>query len=136
MLSDAELKELLVHATTIAVVGAKDTPGQAVDTVGRYLMDAGYTVIPVHPKRQEVWGLKTFPSITAVDQPIHIVDLFRASQYCDEHATETTILRPLPLCFWMQLGVRNETAKQLLAKGPVKVVEDRCIMREHGRLFP
>ena len=36
--SDKELAALLGKVKTIAVVGAKDKPGQPVDRVGRYLI--------------------------------------------------------------------------------------------------
>lgn len=48
-LSDGRMCEFLTQARTIAVVGAKDKEGQPVDRVGKYLIQAGYQVIPVHP---------------------------------------------------------------------------------------
>ena len=55
--ADATLKELLAPGKTIALIGAKDRPGTDVDMVGRFLLNAGFRVIPVHPARAEVWGL-------------------------------------------------------------------------------
>ena len=63
--SDTELAALLGQVKTIAIVGAKDKPGQPVDRVGRYLIEAGFTVIPVHPKRTSVWGLAAYISAEA-----------------------------------------------------------------------
>mgnify|MGYP000680105523 CR=1 FL=1 len=48
-LSDGRMREFLTQARTIAVVGAKDKEGQPVDRVGKYLIQAGYQVIPVTP---------------------------------------------------------------------------------------
>lgn len=45
-LSDGRMREFLTQARTIAVVGAKDKEGQPVDRVGKYLIQAGYQVIP------------------------------------------------------------------------------------------
>lgn len=56
--SDTAIRTLLEESRVIAVIGAKDKAGQPVDDVGRYLMAAGYKVIPVHPVRQNVWGLR------------------------------------------------------------------------------
>lgn len=93
-LSDGRMREFLTQARTIAVVGAKDKEGQPVDRVGKYLIQAGYQVIPVHPIRKDVWSLQTYPSLAEVPFPVDIVNVFRAPQYCPDHARET--VAPLP----------------------------------------
>ena len=76
-LSDGRMREFLTQARTIAVVGAKDKEGQPVDRVGKYLIQAGYQVIPVHPIRKDVWGLQTtrLPSCVSLS---YIINVFRA----------------------------------------------------------
>ncbi|GAB7080798.1 CoA-binding protein [Megalodesulfovibrio paquesii] len=130
-----ELAALMRNARTIAVLGAKDKAGAPVDRVGRYLIAAGYTVIPVHPKRSNVWGLPTYPSLAEIPQPVDIVDLFRAPQYCPEHAQEVLALPSKPACFWMQSGIFSPEARQLLDGSGVAVVEDRCLMVDHQQLL-
>lgn len=132
--SDKELAALLGEVKTIAVVGAKDKPGQPVDMVGRYLIEAGFRVIPVHPKRATVWGLDAYPSLAEAPAPIDLVDLFRAPQYCPEHAREVLALASRPRCFWMQTGVTSPEAQNVLHGSGVFVVQDRCLMVEHRRL--
>lgn len=132
---DDEMRLLLREARTIAIIGAKDTPGQPVDRVGRYLMEAGYKVLPVHPKRKTVWGIPAFASLLQVEEPVHIVNLFRAPEYCPAHAREAQGLAPLPRLFWMQLGISSPEAAGQLARSGVRVVENACIMVEHARLF-
>lgn len=132
--SDQELAALLRQVKTIAVVGAKDKPGQPVDRVGRHLMDAGFTVIPVHPKRQSVWGLPAYPTLADVPVDIDLVDLFRAPEHCPEHAREVLALARRPRCFWMQSGIVSAEARALLSGSGVFCVEDRCLMVDHARL--
>ncbi|WP_303236936.1 CoA-binding protein [uncultured Bilophila sp.] len=134
-LSDDRMRTLLSEARTIAVIGAKDKPGQPVDRVGRYLIQAGYQVIPVHPTRKNVWGLETYTTLAEVPCPIDIVNVFRAPQYCPDHARETLALSPLPKLFWMQLGIVSPEASALVGKAGIAVVEDLCIMVEHNRLL-
>lgn len=133
--SHTELAALLAEVKTIAVVGAKDKPGQPVDRVGRYLIEAGFRVIPVHPKRTEVWGLKAYPTLGDIPEPVDLVDLFRAAEACPAHAGEFLRLAPLPRCFWMQSGIVSAEARAILAGQPVLVVEDRCLMVEHKNLL-
>lgn len=134
LINNQELTALLSEVKTIAVVGAKDKPSAPVDRVGRYLIEAGYNVIPVHPKRQNVWGLDTYRSIRDIPVPIDIVDLFRAAQFCPDHARECLELEKLPRCFWMQSGIFSPDSRQILGDRPITVIEDRCIMVEHKRL--
>ena len=130
------LRRLLTQVRVIAVVGAKDAPGQAVDRVGRYLIKAGYDVIPVHPVRKNVWGLTTYPTLADIPRPVDMVNVFRAPQYCPDPAREALAMSPRPKVFWMQLGIRSEEAAALLAEQGVIVVEDACLMVDHARVFP
>lgn len=130
-----ELAALLGEVKTVAVVGAVDKPGRPVDTIGRYLIAEGYDVVPVHPKRTGVWGLKTFRSLGDIDRPVELVNLFRNADFCPQHALETLELAPLPRCFWMQSGIISPAARELLAPKDILVIEDKCIMVEHRRLL-
>lgn len=134
MLFDDTLRDALRNVRTIAVIGAKDKAGQPVDMVGRYLIKAGYTVIPVHPVRKNVWGLPTYASILDIPMPVDVVNLFRASEFCLSHAEEVCRLATLPSVFWMQSGIRSQDAGRLMAEKGVRVVEDKCIMVELQRL--
>lgn len=135
MPTDERLRMFLREAKRIAIIGAKDKPGQPVDRVGRYLLDAGYRVLPVHPKRKAVWGLGASPSLADVDEPVDIVNVFRAPEHCPAHAIEALALSPPPRLFWMQLGIASPEAVALLARGGLPVVENACIMVEHAKLF-
>ena len=52
-----DMRSLLARARNIAIVGAKDKPGSPVDHVGRYLLNAGFNVKPVHAVRRQAWGI-------------------------------------------------------------------------------
>ncbi len=135
MFLDASLRDLLKQTKNIAIVGAKDKEGQPVDMVGRYLIAAGYTVYPVHPVRSTVWGLPTYKSVLTLPQPVDIINIFRASVYCAEHAKEILQLSWKPQCFWMQSGIHSPEAGKLLATKDIRIVEDMCIKTEHQRLL-
>ena len=121
-----ELAPLLREVKTIAVIGAVDKPGRPVDTVSRALIDMGYEVIPVHPKRTGVWGLDTYPSVRDIPVRVDLVDVFRAPQFCADHAREVLAMDPLPRVFWMQEGITSPEAREILAESGITVVENRC----------
>src|SRR6516162_2717724 len=60
---------------SVAVIGATENPG----TVGRTLLwnlvtsPFGGTVYPVNPKRPSVLGVKAYPSVTAIPEPVDLV---------------------------------------------------------------
>ena len=135
MLDDRLMRAMLGESRSIAIIGAKDKPGQAVDRVGRYLLEQGYRVVPVHPVRKTVWGLPAFATIAELPEPVDIINLFRAPEYCPGHAQEVLTLGWKPKVFWMQLGIRSPEARQALAETGITVVEDSCIMVEHARLL-
>lgn len=132
--SDQELAALLGQVKSIAIVGAKDKPGQPVDRVGRSLIDAGFRVIPVHPKRAVVWGLPAYPSLADIPEPVDLVNLFRNAEACPEHARETLALASRPKCFWMQSGIVSLEAEAILQGSGIALVQDRCLMVDHARL--
>ncbi|NCC25289.1 MAG: CoA-binding protein [Deltaproteobacteria bacterium] len=130
-----ELAALLREVKTVAVLGAKDKPSQAVDRVGRYLLDHGFTVVPVHPVRTMVWGLEAYPSLGEVPGPIDLVDAFRAAVHCPGHVREALALAVRPRIFWVQSGIISPEAMSLAKEGGMVYIEDRCLMVEHDRLL-
>ena len=135
MLDDRLMRAMFGESRSIAIIGAKDKPGQAVDRVGRYLLEQGYHIVPVHPVRKTVWGLPAVPCIAELTEPVDIINLFRAPEYCPGHAQEVLQLGWQPKAFWMQLGIRSPEARAALADTGITVVEDSCIMVEHARLL-
>ncbi len=138
MFLDTRLSTILKNAKSIAIIGAKDKLGQPVDGVGRYLLEAGYTVYPVHPVRENVWGLPTYKNIQDIPEHVDIVNLFRASSFCAMHAQE--VLARIERgqhsqCFWMQEGIFSPQAGEILAKHHVHIVENICIKIVHQQLL-
>lgn len=134
-MTDAQVKSILNEIKSIAIIGAKDKEGQPVDTVGRYLLRAGYTLVPVHPVRKDVWGLKTYASIEELPETPDAVVLFRASEHCAAHAREVLWLRSLPKVFWMQESISCPESAAMLERVGVAVLQNVCIKKEHERLL-
>lgn len=129
------IRDLLKNVKCIAVLGAKDVPGQPVDMVGRYLIDAGFTVFPVHPVRKNVWGLTTYKTLADIPSVIDLVNVFRAGVQCPAHARECLQLLALPMGFWMQSGIMSPEVHEIFAGSGVRVVENLCIKTEHRKIW-
>lgn len=132
--TDAELREVLARARTIAVVGLSDKPDRDSNEVARYLRSQGYRIIPVNPLVPEVLGEASYPSVSAIPETerIDIVDVFRHSDQVPAIATEA-IRREVPV-LWMQLGVENADAAAAIRGAGGRAFENLCIMTQHRRL--
>ncbi len=130
--SDAELREVL-GLDRIAVVGCSTTPGKAAHDVPAYLDDHGYDVVPINPYADEVLGRAAHDSLSDVDGPIDVVDVFRPSEELPGIVDET-LERGDVTALWTQLGIRDREATDRAEDAGVVVVEDRCMKVEHRRL--
>ena len=133
--SDAEIRELLARARTIAVVGIKAGADEDAFRVPDYLQRHGYRIVPVTPRLERVLGEPAVASLREVREPVDLVDLFRAPQHVPAHADEVLAMSPRPRAVWLQLGIRHDEAARRLEAAGIAVVQDRCIMVEHRRLL-
>jgi predicted CoA-binding protein len=133
MLSDKELKEILRSSKTIAVVGCSRDPEKEAHKVPKYLKEKGYKIIPVNPFAEEILGEKAYKNLSEIKEKVDIVDIFRPSDECLEIVKEAVKLKPKVI--WMQLGIENREAEKLAKENKIKVVMNKCIMREYQRFF-
>ena len=129
------LRRLLDDSRRIAVVGISAEWHRPSYFVGKYLLEHGYTMIPVNPKYREVLGQPCYPNLTAARAAgsIDIVDCFRKAEDIGPLAEEAIAIGAKAL--WMQLGVVNHAAAEKAREAGLDVVMDRCVKIEHGRLF-
>ncbi len=52
--------------SSIALVGASDKPGKIGSTITLKLAEFGGVFYPVNPSDEEVWGMKTYPSVSSI----------------------------------------------------------------------
>lgn len=133
---DALIRKLLTTVKTIAMVGASDNPAKPSFLVQKYLLERGYTVVPVNPgKAGQVFnGQTVYARLRDIPQPIDMVDIFRASEFAGGIVDEALALDPLPKVIWMQLTVRDDAAAARAEAMGVTVIMDRCPKIEFGRL--
>lgn len=134
---DAGLVRILREARTIAVLGAKGEPAQPAFYVPAYLKAHGYRVLPVNPTRmgERILGESVVATLADLKHTPDVIEVFRRPQYLQAHATEIVRLPWTPPVVWFQLGIRDDTAAEMLARAGIRVVQDRCMMPEHRRLL-
>jgi uncharacterized protein len=131
---DQRVRELLLNSKTIAVVGMKAETYKPSYYVPSYMEAQGYTIIPVNPLLTQIEQRQCYPDLKSLPQPVDIVQVFRRSVDVLPHAKETLTI-PLPQAFWMQSGIINIEAANLLAQAGVLVVMDRCMYVDHRHLL-
>jgi predicted CoA-binding protein len=126
---------ILKEVKTIAMVGASSDPTKFSYGVLRVLHETGYDMIPVNPAEagNEIRGLKVYESLSAIDRPVDMVQVFRASEAAYEVTREAIAI--VAKVVWMQLGVRNDEAARLAEAAGLKVVMNRCPKIELFRPF-
>lgn len=126
------IRELLTETKTIALVGASPNPQRASHSVMRYMIDRGYRVIPVNPNEKEILGLKVYPTLKDIPEPVDMVDVFRTAEAAGPICDEAIAIGAKSI--WLQLGVINEAAARRAEAAGLKVVMDRCPAIDMPRL--
>lgn len=135
---DEVVRRILRETRTIAMVGASPKWVRPSNFVMKYLQGKGYRVIPVNPgvAGTAILGEMTRASLDDIDEPVEMVDIFRASDAAAGVVDKTIALKKrLGIqSVWMQLGVRHDDAAQRAEDAGLQVIMNRCIKIEYGRL--
>lgn len=126
------IKDIVDNYKVIAVVGLSDKPDRASNGVAVYLKKAGYKIIPVNPTKTEIMGEKCYPDLKSIPESIDVVDVFRRSDAVGPVVDEAIEIGAKSI--WFQEGVINEEAARKALDAGLKVVMDRCFLKEHVRL--
>jgi predicted CoA-binding protein len=127
------LRRILRENKVIAMVGLSADWFRPSNFAAKYLLEHGYTVIPVNPKYAEILGQRCYKSLRDIPVKVDVVDVFRKTEDVMPFADDAIAIGARVL--WQQIGVKNvEAAKKAEAAG-LDAVIDRCMKIEHGRLF-
>ena len=131
---EATIQKILTSSQRIALVGASQKPERPAYYVMQYLLDKGYKVIPINPglEGKELLGQKVYASLSSVEEPIDMVDIFRNSAAVPPIVDEAIAINAKAI--WMQVGVVNEEAAKKAKEAGLDVVMNRCPKIEIPRL--
>jgi hypothetical protein len=133
--SEEYLQDILSSVKTIAMVGASPDKTKFSYGVLRVLHETGYDMIPVNPRPglNEIRELKVYPSLSEIDRPVDMVEVFRKSEDLYQITEEAIAIDAKVL--WGQIGVINHDAARLAEEAGLKVVMNRCPKIELFRPF-
>jgi hypothetical protein len=127
------IREILEQGKTLAVVGLSSKAMRPSHGVAAYMQRHGYRIIPVNPHEELVLGEKGYATLDAVPEGFDVVVIFRRPEFVPE-VVEAAIRKGAKVV-WMQEGVIHEPAAAHARAAGLKVVMDRCILKEHAKRF-
>ena len=131
--SDADIARLL-RTKIWAVVGLTPNPRRPSYGVGRVLFDRGITVIPVNSHGAAVHGRPGVRSLSEINFPVDVVDIFRRPAEAGGHVDEAIAIGAGAV--WLQLDVIDSAAADRAEAAGLTVVMDHCPAIEWPRLGP
>jgi predicted CoA-binding protein len=130
-----DIKEILDKNKTIAMIGVSKDPKKPSTIVMKYMQEYGFKVIPVNPraKGEKILGEEVFEKITDIKEKVEIVDVFRPSK--EVYAIAEDAVKIGAKVLWLQLGIRDDKAKELVEKNHIEYVDNKCTKMEYQKYF-
>ena len=129
----ATIRKILRDAKTIAVVGLSPKPHRPSHQVASYLMEVGYTIIPVNPGQDAILGRTCYPNLRAIPTPVDMVDIFRRQETVLPIVEDAISIGAQFI--WMQEGIVNKEAAAKAESAGLTVIMDRCTKIDHMNLL-
>ena len=131
----SDIKEVLSKYKSIAMVGVSNDPTKASTIVMKYMQKYGFKVYPVNPRAegQKILGEEVFAKISDINDQVDIVDVFRPSK--EVYAIAEDAIKIGAKVLWLQLGITDEKAKDLMEKNNIEYVDNKCTKMEYQKYF-
>jgi len=133
MPTDDEFRAIYADTKTIAVVGASGDPDKPAHSIPAYLQEQGFRILPVSPKGGKLFGEQVATSLSEIDEPVDVVDVFRPADETPKIAKEAVAAGAKVL--WLQTGISSDEAAEVAREGGLQVVMDTCMGETHRQLF-
>lgn len=129
---DQMMRDILTSTNRIASVGLSSSQEKESYWIVAYLMEQGYTIIPVNPKADEILGEKVYKSLSDIPVKVDVVQVFRKPE--DVPPVVDEAIKIGAKVVWMQEGIVNEEAAQKAREAGLQVIMDACMRATHKRL--
>jgi acetyltransferase len=127
----------IFHPRTVAVIGATEKPASVGRTVLRNLLEqpSGATIFPVNPGRSNVLGIRCYPSVAAIGEPIDLAIVITPAatvpdvlQECVNAGVRSAVVISAGFA---ELGPegrqREQQIRKVLASGQMRIIGPNCV---------
>ena len=125
MTKKRDVDEFLAQRT-LAIVGVSRSGKKFGNTILKDLTKLGYRLLPVHPEAAEVDGVRAFPSLAALPEPVGGVIVVvppAQAQSAVKEAAAHGIRR-----VWLQQGAGSAEAIKFCQENEMSVVHGECVL--------
>lgn len=122
---------------SVALIGAKDNPGSVGRTIMANLLAGAFqgTVYPVNPKRSEVLGVKSYPSISSIPELIDLAVIVTPAEtvsgIIDECVSAKTKSAIIISAGFKELGPKGQALEEEIIrkarKGNMRIIGPNCL---------
>ncbi|MFA7326176.1 MAG: CoA-binding protein [Candidatus Kapaibacterium sp.] len=131
------MREIFDKMKNIAVYGMSANIAKAAHSVPGYMLKRGYKVIPINPNADTILKQQVYRNIMDIPDKIDILNIFRPQEEAlsiVQEAVERRKAKGDIKLIWLQLGLKNEEAKQLAKENGIDYIEDKCMYIEHKKV--
>ncbi len=134
--------QILKKYQIIAVIGCSSDVTKDSNIVPAYMLSKGFRIVPINPNSETILGQTSYKSLEEVPYDvksrIEVVNIFRPSS--ELLPIVNAIVRdkksmPSLKVIWAQLGIQNDSAKQLAEENGFVFVQNRCMMKDYKVKF-
>lgn len=128
---DQGIVDEFLDAKVFAVVGVSTNRGKYGFKVLQDLKEGDYTVYPVNPLYEDIYGDRCYCDIASLPEKPDVVEFV-----CPPAVTEAVLEEVLSLAIdkvWMQPGAESPRAIEFCRQHGIKVLHDVCVMVERRR---
>jgi acetyltransferase len=132
----------IFHPRSVAIIGATEKPSSVGRTVLKNLLDRpfGATIFPVNPRRNNVLGIRCYPNLKAIGEPVDLAVVITPAatvadvlQECIDAGVPGAIVISAGFAEHGAAGLeREQKVKEVLASGKLRVIGPNCL----GVMYP
>jgi predicted CoA-binding protein len=116
----------------VAVIGASNKPDRFSYQAVMLLKDKGHAVYPVHQRITEIEGMKVYPSVKDIADPVDTVTMYVAADISSKIGDDILAKKPRRIIF--NPGAENpELARKAKAQGTIPVEHCTLVMLRAGQ---
>ena len=123
------VKEFLL-LKNIAVAGSFRSAEKVAYRVFSKLRGIGHNVIPINPSLSDVEGIKCYPSVLDIPNPVDGIDIVTPPKVT-EKIVEQCKKKGIKYV-WMQPGAESQKAISFCEENDIIEIHDKCILVEAG----
>ncbi|HEX7961901.1 MAG TPA: bifunctional acetate--CoA ligase family protein/GNAT family N-acetyltransferase [Terriglobales bacterium] len=127
----------IFHPRSVAVIGATEKPASVGRTVLKNLLEqpSGATIFPVNPHRNSVLGIRCYPNLKAIGEPVDLAVVITPAQTvagvlqeCIDAGVSGAIVISAGFAEHGAAGVeREQKVKEVLSSGKLRVIGPNCL---------